>query len=340
MADFKASEARRQEESGELGEATALDWIADPANAGNLTRDAGAVRCGKKGTVAIVEATDAYADALAHAESSGAFARACGPLGAIVDAHRRGAGAVVLRNLPLGGGSDDALAAARTAALGSALGVVLPCDYGGSDAVAAPLAAQPLGDDGPTPDCAIDLVLIGCGRPAPRKDAVTVATVEALVRAVSGDACATLRRPVSYACDGRRWDPRWGPSATGAAPCLDTDANLRTTLRFSAALKANSEWCDEASADGVDALAEIESALADIAFPFDLRGGDVLVLDARRWFFAYAGAGVPPGLAWFRGAWMPRAAIRNATADPPTDAHLVKAWVSTAARRPPSRPRP
>ena len=79
MAEFKESETRRVVEGGALSEQTALEWIGERAE-DELFREAGAMRCGKKGTVSIFECTSAYRDALQHVEDGLKLQGACAPL--------------------------------------------------------------------------------------------------------------------------------------------------------------------------------------------------------------------------------------------------------------------
>ena len=335
MAEFKESETRRVVEGGALSEQTALEWIGERAE-DELFREAGAMRCGKKGTVSIFECTSAYRDALQHVEDGLKLQGACAPLRRAVEREcGAGGGCCVLRRFPLGG---DEGAAWRTLALCEALGRTVAQDAE-ADAVALPkrvARSAALGNDAPIPDCAVDLIVISCARPFKSPRALHLATCDALLRGVSLDAKGTLRRPMNYACDPVR--PEWrrggGDRTTGSQPCLGQDDDFRKTLRFSAALKANVEWCDDAAADAIEALAEVEAAAATARFPFDLKEDDVLVVDAARWLFA---VDVPPdgaaddGLAWARGQWMPKRAIRPDPEDAPTDPLVLKAWVAKRA---------
>ena len=85
------------------------------------------------------------------------------------------------------------------------------------------------------------------------------------------------------------------------------DANYRKTLKYSAQLKVNVDWCEQAEEAAIDACSELEKAASAAAFPFDLRQGDVLVFDALRWLFSYdAPDDDHDGLCWGPNGWMPR----------------------------------
>ena len=88
-----------------------------------------------------------------------------------------------------------------------------------------------------------------------------------------------------YACEA--FHAAWGGPQKGVAPLCGQNDAFQKTLRFSAQLAQNVEWCDEAAPDAVDALEELRAAAAAAAFPFELRSGDVVALDATRWLFAY-----------------------------------------------------
>ena len=327
---FNESDTRRVAETRELNEQTAVEWTRDQRES-DLIVERGAVRCGKKGTVAIFECTPEYRDALGTVADGAKLAAASAPLAAVARRECAAGGCVVLRRAPLGG---DAGAAWRTLAFCEALGRGLP-QVAGGDALPKRIArSAALGNDAPIPDAAIDYVVVACGRPAKSPRALSLATCDALLRGASLEAKGTLRRPMTYACDpcDAAWRASGSAAPAGAAPCLDQDDDFRKTLRFSAALKANVEWCDDAAGDAIDALAELEAAGDAAKFPFDLKEDDVLVIDAARWLFSLDLPASNDGLVWFRGSWMPGAALRGDDgAAAPSEPLILKAWVAKRA---------
>ncbi len=78
-ATVAASEARRAEETRELAAQTAAEWIAgQPDN--KLVREAGAIKCGKKGTVEVLELQKEYRQELAKITDGKVLAECCAPL--------------------------------------------------------------------------------------------------------------------------------------------------------------------------------------------------------------------------------------------------------------------
>jgi hypothetical protein len=327
---FNESDTRRVAETRELNEQTAVEWTRDQRES-DLIVERGAVRCGKKGTVAIFECTPEYRDALSTVADGAKLAAASEPLAAVARRECAAGGCCVLRRAPLGG---DAGAAWRTLAFCEALGRGLP-QVAGGDALPKRVArSAALGNDAPIPDAAIDYLVVACGRPAKSARAFSLATCDALLRGASLEAKGTLRRPMTYACDpcDAAWRASGSAAPAGAAPCLDQDDDFRKTLRFSAALKANVEWCDDAAGDAIDALAELEAAGDAAKFPFDLKEDDVLVIDAARWLFSLDLPASNDGLVWFRGSWMPGAALRGDDgAAAPSEPLILKAWVAKRA---------
>ncbi|KAH8061131.1 hypothetical protein JL722_4430 [Aureococcus anophagefferens] len=318
---FNESDTRRVAETRELNEQTAVEWTRDQRES-DLIVERGAVRCGKKGTVAIFECTPEYRDALSTVADGAKLAAASEPLAAVARRECAAGGCCVLRARVGGAG-----AAWRTLAFCEALGRGLP-QVAGGDALPKRVArSAALGNDAPIPDAAIDYVVVACGRPGSKRviqrrfnvsgrpaksaRALSLATCDALLRGASLEAKGTLRRPMTYACDpcDAAWRASGSAAPAGAAPCLDQDDDFRKTLRFSAALKANVEWCDDAAGDAIDALAELEAAGDAAKFPFDLKEDDVLVIDAARWLFSLDLPASNDGLVWFRGSWMPGAAL-------------------------------
>ncbi|KAK7253214.1 hypothetical protein SO694_0000105 [Aureococcus anophagefferens] len=138
---------------------------------------------------------------------------------------------------------------------------------------------------------------------------------------------------MTYACDPATRLARRGSAApAGAAPCLDQDDDFRKTLRFSAALKANVEWCDDAAGDAIDAAAELEAAGDAAKFPFDLKEDDVLVIDAARWLFSLDLPASNDGLVWFRGSDAGRRARATTARAAPSEPLILKAWAEMQPR--------
>ena len=133
---FEESDTRRVAETRELNEQTAVEWTRDQRES-DLIVERGAVRCGKKGTVAIFECTPEYRDALSTVADGAKLAAASEPLAAVARRECAAGGCCVLRRAPLGG---DAGAAWRTLAFCEALGRGLPQVAGreGPDGVRAP----------------------------------------------------------------------------------------------------------------------------------------------------------------------------------------------------------
>ena len=76
---FEESDTRRVAETRELNEQTAVEWTRDQRES-DLIVERGAVRCGKKGTVAIFECTPEYRDALSTVADGAKLAAASEPL--------------------------------------------------------------------------------------------------------------------------------------------------------------------------------------------------------------------------------------------------------------------
>ncbi|KAK7253213.1 hypothetical protein SO694_0000104 [Aureococcus anophagefferens] len=160
---FNESDTRRVAETRELNEQTAVEWTRDQRES-DLIVERGAVRCGRKGTVAIFECTPEYRDALSTVADGAKLAAASEPLAAVARRECAAGGCCVLRRAPLGG---DAGAAWRTLAFCEALGRGLP-QVAGGDALPKRVArSAALGNDAPIPDAAIDYVVVACGRPRP-----------------------------------------------------------------------------------------------------------------------------------------------------------------------------
>jgi hypothetical protein len=89
------------------------------------------------------------------------------------------------------------------------------------------------------------------------------------------------------------------------------------------------DWCEQAEEAAIDACSELEKAASAASFPFDLRQGDVLVMDALRWLFSYdAPDDDHDGLCWGPNGWMPLRALppdqrKGARIEP----YLLKTWL-------------
>ena len=78
-ATVAASEARRVEETRELAAQTAAEWIAAQPDA-KLIREAGAIKCGKKGTVEVLELQKEYRTKLGKITDGKVLAECCAAL--------------------------------------------------------------------------------------------------------------------------------------------------------------------------------------------------------------------------------------------------------------------
>jgi hypothetical protein len=323
-ATVAASEARRVEETRELAAQTAAEWIAGQPDA-KLVREAGAIKCGKKGTIDILELQKEYRQELAKLTDGKVLAECCAPLRRAASKVLDDGGCVVLRGFPL---HEDASVAWRCLAISEALGETLPQLPDGEGLPRRMVSSSPLGNEHPSPASSkIARILIACARPPKNKQSLKVATAECLLRGTSLEARGTLRRNCAYACE--QFHDKWGGSKEGKAPLCGQDANYRKTLKYSAQLKVNVDWCEEAEEAAIDACSELEKAATDASFPFDLRQGDVLVFDALRWLFSYeAAADDHDGLCWGPNGWMPLRALppdqrKGARIEP----YLLKTWL-------------
>ena len=95
-ATVAASEARRVEETRELAAQTAAEWIAGQPDA-KLVREAGALKCGKKGTIDILELQKEYRQELAKLTDGKVLAECCAPLRRAASKVLDDGGCVVLR---------------------------------------------------------------------------------------------------------------------------------------------------------------------------------------------------------------------------------------------------
>ncbi|KAH8093392.1 hypothetical protein JL720_4523 [Aureococcus anophagefferens] len=340
---FNESDTRRVAETRELNEQTAVEWTRDQRES-DLIVERGAVRCGRKGTVAIFECTPEYRDALSTVADGAKLAAASEPLAAVARRECAAGGCCVLR---AAGGGGRCLADPRVL---RGPGPGPPRSPAGTPCRSASRGRRPSATTRRFP-AAIDYVVAPAaagqqrviqrrfnvsGRPAKSARALSLATCDALLRGASLEAKGTLRRPMTYACDpcDAAWRASGSAAPAGAAPCLDQDDDFRKTLRFSAALKANVEWCDDAAGDAIDALAELEAAGDAAKFPFDLKEDDVLVIDAARWLFSLDLPASNDGLVWFRVVDAGRRA--RGGGGRAVGPLILKAWVAKRAEAAPA----
>ena len=121
-ATVAASEARRVEETRELAAQTAAEWIAAQPDA-KLIREAGAIKCGKKGTVEVLELQKEYRQELAKITDGKVLAECCASLRRAASKVLDDGGCVVLRGFPL---HEDASVAWRCLATVSYTHLTLP----------------------------------------------------------------------------------------------------------------------------------------------------------------------------------------------------------------------
>mmetsp|Transcript_22282 Transcript_22282/g.88445 ORF Transcript_22282/g.88445 Transcript_22282/m.88445 type:complete len:380 (-) Transcript_22282:206-1345(-) len=330
--EFKASEDRRAEDEGELRAQTALEWIEEAAARRGGDDDSAFVTRSSlrspRGTVELIECTGEFADALTTVGEGMEASRlrsALRPLQrAIARAVAGDAAFVCARRVPLHASRAwtrlvlEAVGPGALAAFDDAAFVV---DATTQKFVSTAMdGAAPLSNDARFPGGLPDAIAVACAVPANRATSARLARVEDLVKALEPRSKDVLQGAVAFelrddddGAGGVAPPPEDAPKT--AAPVLSYDDALRPRLQFSPVLRENVEWAPNASPEVCDALRDLDDVASspDAGFAFQLRADDVLVFDARRWLYRVDLRHDDLDCQWYRGMWVPRAAV------PPSD---------------------